>query len=91
MLKSQLHISPLPINPSYDPHLLIILGKGCSHGIFVDCLHNANDFSIAVADGHAEDGLSLVAGQLVDLVAEAVVLQEPRQLNRSYIYMFQLK
>lgn len=44
-----------------EPHLLIILSKGCAHGILVDCLHNTNDFSIAVTDGHAEDGLSLIA------------------------------
>lgn len=44
-----------------DPHLLIILSKGCAHGIFVDCLHNTNDFSIAVADGHAKDGLCLIS------------------------------
>lgn len=43
------------------PHLLIILSEGGAHGIFVDCLYNADDFSITVTDGHAEDGLSLVA------------------------------
>lgn len=43
------------------PHLLIILGEGSADGVFVDCLHNTNDFSIAVADCHAEDGLRLIA------------------------------
>ena len=43
------------------PHLLIILGKGSAHGIFVDSLYNTYDFPITVTDGHAEDGLSLVA------------------------------
>lgn len=47
--------------PVTDPHLLIILSKGCSHGIFVDRLHNTNDVSIAVADGHAKDGLRLIS------------------------------
>ena len=43
------------------PHLLIILGEGSADGVFVDCLHNTDDFSVAVADGHAEDGLRLIA------------------------------
>lgn len=57
------------------PHLLIILGKGVAHGVFVDCLHDTDDFTIAVAYGHAEDGLGLIACQFVYLITEAVVLE----------------
>lgn len=42
-------------------HLFVILGKRGAHGIFVDGLYDAYDFAVAVADGHAEDGLGLVA------------------------------
>lgn len=56
-------------------HLLIVLSEGSAHGIFVDCLYNTYDFPITVTDGHTEDGLSLVACQLVYLITEAVVLQ----------------
>lgn len=75
MLPSQKGYSGMlnpPTTPSYfflflikapgDSHLLIILSEGRAHGIFVDCLHNTDDLSIAVADGHAEDGLGLIAG-----------------------------
>lgn len=50
-----------PVDKLLKSHLLIILSKGGAHGVFVDCLYNTYDFSITVADGHAEDGLSLVA------------------------------
>lgn len=55
------HFFLLLIKAPGDSHLLIILGERCAHGIFVDCLHHTNDLSVAVADGHAEDGLRLIA------------------------------
>lgn len=57
-----------------QPHLFIILSEGGAYWIFVNCLYNTYDFSVTVTDGHTEDGLSLVAGQLVNLVTEAVIL-----------------
>lgn len=58
-----------------EPHLLVILSKWGADWIFVNSLYNTYDFSITVADGHTEDGLSLVPGQLVNLITEAVILE----------------
>lgn len=60
---------------STESHLLVILSKWGADWIFVNSLYNTYDFSITVADGHTEDGLSLVPGQLVNLITEAVILE----------------
>lgn len=56
-------------------HLFVVFGEQLTAGGLVDGLSDSDDFSIAVADGHAQEGLGFVPGQLVDFIAEAAILQ----------------
>lgn len=62
-------------NPSERGHLFVVFGEELPAGGLVDGLSDSDDLSIAVADGHAQEGLGFVPGQLVDFIAEATILQ----------------
>lgn len=56
-------------------YLLVVLGEGGPSRVLVDGLGDPDDLAVAVADGHAQQRLRLVARQLVDVIAEATVLE----------------
>lgn len=56
-------------------YLFVVFGEELPGGGLVDGLSDSDDLAIAVADGHAQEGLGFVPGQLVDFIAEATILQ----------------
>jgi len=64
-------------------YLLIVLGEWSSAGVLVDGLHYTNDFSVTVMDGHAQNGLSLIASQLVNFITEPMVLHNTQEAQHS--------
>lgn len=84
------------VNNAPTTHLFVVFGEELTAGGLVDGLSDSDDLSIAVADGHAQEGLGLVPGQLVDFIAEATILQirsnnteglEPSQGRKSCSHM----
>ena len=59
-------------------YLLVVFSEEHSSRTPVYGLGHPDDLPITVVDGHAEQGLGLVASQLVDLITEATVLRPPR-------------
>lgn len=56
-------------------YLFVVFGEELPAAGLVDGLSDPDDLAIAVADGHAQEGLGFVPGQLVDFIAEATILQ----------------
>lgn len=63
-------------------YLLIVLCEWSSVGVLVDGLHHTDDFTNTVADGHAQNGLSLIARQLVNFITEPMVLHNTQEAQQ---------
>lgn len=63
-------------------YLLIVFGEWSSAGVLVDGLHYTDDFTVTVLDGHAQNGLSLIACQLVDFITEPMVLHSTKEAQQ---------